>query len=215
MYSSIFLGRRNLQESSMGRELGSIDADQAIDLYLKTIFIPHLTQLGLSDVPGDAMNIGLADTRTRLRSLLIHWQDLPTRRALLLIGEEEATFYEPQSAPLDVRSLVVIAIRNSLIEDLGSEGSTLLPKGWNKKYGRMIPDEEMRQITEQAIRFWQKIDIDHLSPSILAPECDIFGAIARQYPRAWYVWTQLAQATGENATFAEYAGDDLPNLPMV
>src|SRR6266536_2285430 len=132
-----------------------------IDRYVETVLAPHLVDLGVAHLPG-ALAAVATDVHLRLQSLLAHWQDLPMRKTLLLIGREEGLFYQPELAPLDIRALVVVAIRNSLLEDLGYSGSALLPPDLPRS-GWPVKDEDIRSITQEAIVYWQQIDLDRLS----------------------------------------------------
>ena len=88
-----------------------------VEGYTQPVLRPQLRSLGLSKRQSDLI---AADVTRRLESLLSHWDDLQFRRAILLVGTEEASFWEPRPASLEIRSLVVVAIRNSLVEDLGA-----------------------------------------------------------------------------------------------
>ena len=85
--------------------------------YTQSVLLPQLRSLALSKRQGE---IVLKDVSRRLESLLFHWNDQAFRRSILMLGTEEATFWEPQNASLEIRSMVVVAVRNSLIEDLGA-----------------------------------------------------------------------------------------------
>src|SRR4051794_9295670 len=85
--------------------------------YTQSVLLPQLRSLGLSKRQRE---IVVEDVSRRLESLLFHWSDQAFRRTILMLGTEEATFWEPQTANLEVRSLVAVTIRNSLIEDLGA-----------------------------------------------------------------------------------------------
>ena len=85
--------------------------------YTQSVLLPQLRSLALSKRQRE---IVLEDVSRRLESLLFHWNDQAFRRTILMLGTEEATFWEPQTASLEIRSLVVVAVRNSLIEDLGA-----------------------------------------------------------------------------------------------
>ena len=85
-----------------------------IEPYVQEILTPWLHARGL---PASAIPRVAEDVRQRLLSALGRW-DIPSfRRTLLLPAREEAVFYEPRTMPLDIRSLVVLCIRNSLVED--------------------------------------------------------------------------------------------------
>ena len=98
----------------------------AIDVYLNTILTQQLEHMGVQSFPC-AIEAVVADIRLRLQSVLSRWHDLRTRNTLLLLGREEGAFYEPRSASLEIRAFVVVTIRNSLLEDLGIPGASLIP----------------------------------------------------------------------------------------
>jgi hypothetical protein len=85
--------------------------------YAQSVLGPQLQSLGLTK---SQRKIVAEDVTQRLESLLSHWSDVPFRRTVLAIGTEEASFWEPGSATLDIRSLVVVAVRNSLVTDLNA-----------------------------------------------------------------------------------------------
>ena len=172
----------------------------AIDMYLDTILTPQLEHMGVQTFPG-AMEAVVTDIRLRLQSVLFRWHDLRTRNTLLLLGREEGAFYEPRSASLEIRAFVVVTVRNSLLEDLGIPGASLIPSD--------IPEEEkpmqeadVRPITEAAISYWQTIDVQRLHVLPPAAEDDPFGRLAKDAPHAWHVLSSLANARERTVTFA-------------
>ena len=182
-----------------------------IDRYVETILAPHLVDLGVAHLPG-ALAAVVTDVRLRLLSALAHWQDIPVRKTLLLIGREEGVFYQPELAPLDIRALVVVAIRHSLLEDLGSSGSTLLPPDMHQSVWP-VKDEDIHSITQEAIVYWQQIDLDHLSLPTLLSSQDIFGDLKRDFPHAWHVLSRLTQAKTQTISFPACQAP-LPELPL-
>ena len=132
----------------------------AIDVYLDTILTPQLEQLGVQSFPG-AIKAVVTDIRLRLQSVLSRWHDLQTRNTLLLLGREEGAFYEPRSAPLEVRAFVVVTVRNSLLEDLGIPGASLIPADVLEEE-KPMQESDVRKITEAAISYWQTIDVQRL-----------------------------------------------------
>src|SRR4051794_12836097 len=86
--------------------------------YTQSVLIPQLRSLGLSKRQWD---IVADDVKQRLESILSHWGDRPFRRTILLLGTEEAVFWEPRTADIEIRSLVVVCVRNSLITDLNAQ----------------------------------------------------------------------------------------------
>jgi hypothetical protein len=134
--------------------------------YTHGLLLPHLQALALSK-PQRAIVID--DVSRRLESLLFHWGDLAFRRTILILGTEEASFWEPSSVSLEIRSLVVVAIRNSLIEDLGaSHPHTKLLESRKKQ----LQDEQIPAITSEAIRYFDKASLD--APRV-QPKRDLFG----------------------------------------
>lgn len=114
-----------------------------IDQYINTVLKPTLKSL---KTPDDIIEIVSKDIKHRLSSVISVWSDIPFRNAILMMGKEEATFYEPVKRNILIRSLVVVAIRNSLLEDLHSY--TTLSHFVN------INDKEIVKITKNAIEFF-------------------------------------------------------------
>ncbi len=130
-----------------------------IEFYLDAVLIPSLNTLGIQSFPG-VIEAVVADIRIRLHSFLLHWKDVEMRNTFLLIGKEEGTFYEPRSSSLDIRAMIVVTIRNSLLEDLGIPGASLIPAACEKK---PMEESDVRTITEAAIQYWQTIDLSGLT----------------------------------------------------
>lgn len=87
-----------------------------IENYINAILYPRLIQYGLIE---EIIHKVGDDIRMRLNSLLYYWNDIDVRRTLLVTCVEEAHFYEPFEQ-IEIRSLVVLTIRNSLLENLAS-----------------------------------------------------------------------------------------------
>ena len=64
-----------------------------IQSYTQSVLLPQLRSLALSK---RQRAIVLEDVSRRLESLLFHWSDLAFRRTILILGTEEASFWEPQ-----------------------------------------------------------------------------------------------------------------------
>jgi hypothetical protein len=141
------------------------------------------------------------DVRQRLDSLLRHWHDKAFRRTVLTPGIEEASFYDPFAAALDVRALVVVAVRNSLIEDLAASRPASVTL---KLAGPVLTDSEMPSITGAAIRFFQTIDLNNLE-SVPQNEIasDIFDSLSAKYPHAWNVLSHLGNSSHVEAEFEQ------------
>jgi hypothetical protein len=145
--------------------------------YTQSLLLSQLRALALSK---RQRAIVVEDVSRRLESLLFHWSDLAFRRTILILGTEEASFWEPHAARLEIRSLVVVAVRNSLIEDLGA----------SHPYTKMLEsqktqlrDEYMPSITGQATRFFETANLDVVP---FQPKKDLFGDLRRRFPNAWH-----------------------------
>jgi len=121
----------------------------------------------------------------RLESLLSHWSDIPFRRTILVLGTEEASFWRPHSASLEIRSLVVVAVRNSLIEDLGASQPYAKALRSRKK---LLSDERMPWITSEAIEYFAAVNLDAVQ---VQPKHDVFGDLPHRFPNAWHALSLL------------------------
>ena len=122
--------------------------------YTQSVLLPQLRSLALSK---RQRAIVLEDVSRRLESLLSHWSDLAFRRTILILGTEEASFWEPFTASLEIRSLVVVAVRNSLIEDLGASHPYTKALESRKK---QLRDEQMPSITSEATKYFEAANLD-------------------------------------------------------
>lgn len=157
----------------------------AIQEYTQSVLTPRLRSLGLSKRQREVV---VEDVTQRLESLLARWSDLPFRRTMLMVGIEEASFWKPQTAHLEVRSLVVVGIRNSLLTDLNaSEAYTELLRSPKQ----LLPDEAMPRVTSEAIRFFQDLDLNAVR---LVPKKDLFGGFPVRFPNAWHVLSLLGNS---------------------
>jgi hypothetical protein len=129
----------------------------------------------------------------------------------LLLGREEGAFYEPRSATLEIRAFVVVTIRNSLLEDLGIPGASLIPADIPESE-KPMQEVDVRPITEAAIKYWQAIDVQSLRVLPPAAEDDPFGRLPKDAPHAWYVLSSLANARERTVTFAPCKAPR-PSLP--
>jgi hypothetical protein len=153
--------------------------------YTQSILVPRLHSLGLTKRQRD---IVAKDVTQRLESLLYHWSDVPFRRTVLAIGTEEATFWEPSSASVEIRSLVVVAVRNSLLTDLNA---TLAYTKALRSRAELLPDSRMPWITGEAIKYFQAANLDAVQ---VQPESDMFGSLPGRFPNAWHVLSLLGNS---------------------
>ena len=139
----------------------------------------------------------IADVTRRLESALFHWNDLSFRNTILLLGTEEASFWNPRNTPLEVRALVVVAIRNSLIEDLGC-GSHAYTKEL-RSIRDVLNDAQMPRLTGEAIKYFASVDLDDVQ---VAPQQDIFGSLSRRFPNAWRALSLLGNSVDVEIEFS-------------
>ena len=151
--------------------------------YTQSLLLPQLRSLALSKRQRE---IVVEDVSRRLESLLSHWSDLAFRRTILILGTEEASFWEPYTASLEIRSLVVVAVRNSLIEDLGASHPYTKVLESRKK---LLRDEQMPWITSEATKYFEAANLDAVP---VQPKRDLFGDLRRRFPNAWHALSLLS-----------------------
>lgn len=165
-----------------------------IENYFNTILYPRFKEYGLNEETIDKVGI---DIRTRLYSLLYNWSNIEIRRTLLVTCIEEAYFYEPPRH-IEVRCLVLLAIRNSLLEDLASTNEAAKLLGLRKT---VIPEQDIRKFTSDAINYFSNIDIIEISKSIKKIENDIYGSLIHSYPAAWGILRELGNIVFQNKKY--------------
>jgi hypothetical protein len=146
-----------------------------IERYAQAILTPWLHSKKL---PALAIASMANDVRARLHSALSGWSEA-NRATLLMPAREEATFYEPRSASLDVRALVVLCIRDSKIEDWFSTGSGL---------AEPLHDAAVRELTAAAIAYFSKQPAAAFAALAVSPDLEfgnVFGRLPDKYPAAW------------------------------
>jgi hypothetical protein len=180
----------------------------ASDGYATSILRPQLKSLGLNS---SQQSIVLSDVCRRLNSLLTHWPDSSFRRTALMCGVEEATFYEPATAEPDIRALVVVGVRNSLVEDLGASRPATPEL---RLRHRALTDSGMRRLTSAAIEYFCQYDFGQLRslPEVPADN-DIFGSLSVIYPNAWRVLSALANSAGTEVTYGSPDTGSFDRLP--
>jgi hypothetical protein len=159
--------------------------------YTQTVLAPQLLSLGLNRHQREVV---IEDVTRRLESLLAHWSDLPFRRTVLLLGIEEAVFWEPRSAALEIRALVVVTVRNSLVTDLNADRA-YTPMLRSRR--QFLPDEKMPWVTGEAIKYFQATAL-HAVP--VQASQDMFGSLPERFPNAWRVLSLLANSSDNEIT---------------
>ena len=147
-----------------------------VSIYLSEILMPSLQRFHVSE----SFSTHIVETvRLQMESFLRHWDDLAFRKALLTVGVEEGTFYEP-AAKLDVKCFVVVTLRNSPLETIQSDAYA--SAGMEKS----ISSEAVKAITGGAIRFFSSLNFDSLClQAKKSTSSDFYQEIAVRHPVAW------------------------------
>lgn len=90
---------------------------------------------------------------------------------------------------LEIRALIVLCVRNSLIEDLNFSTGDHYP---------LLRDRDMPALTGEAASFFHKID---LSRAALPLSADLFGSLCHRFPNAWECLSTLAHTTTPEAHY--------------
>jgi hypothetical protein len=184
--------------------------DGRIDGYLLGVLTPQLQRYGVAQHGIDQI---VTDIGNRLHGVLSCWHDEDWRDTVLEIGREEGTFYLPKDTPLSIRSLTVVAIRNSLLEDWHVEQE-------HGGQGRKVDDIRMQWITAEAIRYFDACSLSALPDASVSPD-NPFADLEQQFPLAWQSFSQLAQVSREEEEQRKRSKKglafevDLPALPSL
>lgn len=147
----------------------------------------YLTQLAQrlrqAGLPPDQVEPIIADVGQRLASLLYHWPDTAFRRTLLALGLEEATHYRPRPADIEICSLAVVAIRNSLLAELFQDTG---------RFKQVLSGADLTRLLEAAVRHFTRHLDDERAAAPQPPQPDLFGPLPRLYPAAWQTLGRLA-----------------------
>lgn len=163
-----------------------------IRTYIAEALIPGLRMNG---VPDRQATMVASDVEIRLRAILSRWNDVSFRRTLLTLGHEEAANHKPANVDLDIRSLVVVAIRNSALEEICSTQEAA------EAYGLPHPiplDAHMLKITRAASRYFARFDLQKEARKVDPPhnDEDPFAALPIKYPATWAAFEALASNPG-------------------
>lgn len=165
---------------------------RVIQGYTQSILVPQLRSIGLTK---RQRKIVAEDVAQRLESMLSHWSDVPFRRTVLAIGTEEASYWEPTSAGIDIRSLVVVAVRNSLLTDLNATRAYTKALRSPREF---LPDQQVPWITGEAINYFQAANLDTVQAH---PKPDIFGSLPHRFPNAWHVLSLLGNSSDKEIAY--------------
>lgn len=160
--------------------------ENIVDVYITNVLVPNMKYCGINEIVTRTI---ASDIKNRLSALLLKWNDIEYRSTILLHGVEEGLFYEPESH-IDIRSLVVVGIRNSLIEDAASTIAAAKNLGLEKP---SMSDLQIKMITSDAINFFSKYNLGDEVRNIQNPDKNPFENLPRMYPTAWNAMKQLYQ----------------------
>ena len=161
--------------------------ENEVKYYLDNILKPKLLQLKVSK---DYIKKILDNIDIQIHSLLKHWNESKFRETILFLGLEEGTFYKPKDINVKVKCFVVVTIRNSLIETLGSVEYKVAGL---KNY---ISDDDIIDITTSAIKYFDSINLRKLSENLdYSNYDDIYLNIVNKYKLAWKALTELCFCT--------------------
>jgi hypothetical protein len=172
-----------------------------VDGYTRSVLVPQLRSLGLNHRQRE---IVVDDVAQRLESLLSHWNDESFRRSILVLATEEASFWEPRTATVEIRSLVLLAVRNSVIEDLGA--SHPYTNELRSAKGRLA-DDRMPWITGEAVKYFQAANLEAVQPQ---PKPDLFGELPGRFPAAWRALSLLGNSAQSEIVFSLPVVDPRP-----
>lgn len=173
--------------------------------YIEECLIPRLTLVGLNTNMAFMVS---NDIKNRLSAIIGRWDDTYFRQTLLLTGLEEANFYHP-SAKLEVKSMVVVGIRNSLLEDLASTRDAAKKLGADN---RIISDDNIKTITSDAIKFFSKVDLSLLSQENLYKEDNPYYQLQNKYPLAWAALREVNKMVGNEAKYMPIEDKNISSL---
>lgn len=165
--------------------------------YLNGPLAKFLNRYGVSKEQQSSV---LRDVRHRLDGLLRHWGDVNFRRTLTVLSTEEALFWRPQHISVEIRSLVLLAIRNSYIEELHFTPD---------QRRSILPDKAIPELTSEAVRFFAQID---WTPQPAGDTQDIFSSLPERFPSAWAVLTEVAKLDGSLEREFEWTGQPSKSL---
>jgi hypothetical protein len=160
-------------------------------------FADHLARRGFSSSQLAAVT---SDVEIRLRAILSRWRNEPLRRALIFHGVEESVFYSPTGGDLDIRALVVVGIRNSLLEDFASTAEAARRWGATRP---LLSDFDVRKITEDVLEYMLSLDLPGESSATVAPPPDLdpFANLVSGYPLAFRAMSEAANMIGATKAF--------------
>lgn len=146
-----------------------------VKTYAEKILKPFLNSY---KIPLKVVHSISEDIKTRLYSLLSIWNDNENRQAILTIGLEEATYYEPFDVQIEIRALVVVAIRNSEFENLVSTNEAAMKYGFDKP---PLPESSVKELTYSSIEYFKRVNLESLIYQVSSAN-NIYLTILESYP---------------------------------
>lgn len=166
----------------------------AVNEYIQETLRPQLVKLGADK--------GFADhcceqVELRMVSLLRHWNDETFRSAVLLTGEDEAAFYEPQTAKKEVREFVAVTVRNSPFCVMHDEEHCA-----QAGLEQPISSKQVQEVTAKAIRAFNRQRLPLLAEEAEQSElADYYAELAKKFPMAWNALCRLGSVRKAGETF--------------
>jgi len=165
---------------------------QIIEKYIKEVLHNRLKEFEVSE------NVILKieyNIREQMYSLLLHWNDIEFRKAILVTAMEEAKFYEPD-ADIDIKCFVVVTVRNSYIEQIFSDDCKQI------EMDKPLNENFIKIITGEAIEYFKNINFSLLSKNIDSANVkDKYGEIVLKYPMAWNALIHLGKCIGNKVIY--------------
>lgn len=132
---------------------------------------------------------------TQMLSALQSWNQEEFRKTLMLLVSEEAPFYQPD-APLEIKSFVVLTLRNSPFESLQSKAYA------ETGLKHELSDAQVIRLTGDAIRFFRDYRLETLADNAATVSIEnIYSNLAENYPVAWNALKELANSLENTCSF--------------
>jgi hypothetical protein len=177
-------------------------AHEIVEKYISDTLKPQLTDFG---VPSALIENVITSIREQMLSCLYHWNDITFRRTILVIGEEEGSFYSPKADP-DIRSFVVVTVRNSPLESIHADSYNA------DGQGRRLTADDIRAVTSAAIKYFSNIDIPNITKGMNLSSGDKYGELAGKYPISWAAFTALANSKKQTIEYEPIPLTKKPDL---
>ena len=138
------------------------------------------------------------DIRNRMLSLLGIWNNKEARNAILFLSLEEAPFYLPL-ANKNVSEFVVTTVRNSMLEIAASDNCGEL------KMSEPLSSAQIKEITSEAILYFDKIDFEILSKKCGDNFIDVYNDALCKYSLSWKALVKIANMETQTLEIANSA----------